>query len=122
MLFNKDYFTPTNTLHTELQILLVNDIYKLNVGKFVFIQQHGQLPDIFDQTFKTNSTVHTHNTRQKNHIHMHAHKSASKYRYLKTHEQGTVIWNSFPGYIRDARTVNTFSKHTKKHLIENITH
>ncbi len=35
ILYNKDYLTPTLTLHKELDLLLVQIIYKINIAKFV---------------------------------------------------------------------------------------
>ncbi len=35
---NKDYHTPTKSLHKELNLLLVDDIYKLCDLKFVYKQ------------------------------------------------------------------------------------
>ena len=51
VLFNKDFFTPTQKLHKDLDLLLVKDIGKLNTLKFVHRQRNNKTPSIFDNYF-----------------------------------------------------------------------
>ncbi len=46
ILFSKNYYTRTKLLHKELKVLLIQDIYKLSILKFVFKQQNYLLPEI----------------------------------------------------------------------------
>ncbi len=34
ILYNKDFLIPTKTLHKDLDILIISEIYKLNIAKF----------------------------------------------------------------------------------------
>ncbi len=45
ILFNSDYYVPTNMLHSELNMLKVSDICLKNTLLFVHKQQQGTLPD-----------------------------------------------------------------------------
>ncbi len=40
ILFNKNYYTPTKILHKDLDILLIQDIYKLSIAKLVYKQKN----------------------------------------------------------------------------------
>ncbi len=70
ILHNKDYHTPTKSLHKELNLLLVEDIYKLGVLKFVYKQHNNLLPNIFNQFYIENASIHSHNTRQSHRLHV----------------------------------------------------
>ncbi len=115
ILFSKDYYTPTKLLHKELNILLINDIYKLYILKFVYKHQNNNLPNIFNHYFILNNNIHNHRTRQSNAIHI---KQTSNKKGKDTIKyQGAVLWNSIPDAIRKAQTIKTFSKKIKKHLL-----
>ncbi len=58
-----DYLTPTLLLHKDLNILMVQDIFKLYVLKSVYKQHNMFLPRIFDNIYTTNDEMHLHNTR-----------------------------------------------------------
>ncbi len=44
-------YTPRKVLHNELKVLLIRDIYKLSILKFVYKQQNYLLPEIFNDYF-----------------------------------------------------------------------
>ena len=108
ILYSKDYRTPTKTLYKDLDLLMVTDIYKICIAKFVYKQKNGLLPEIFDNLFKENNQVHSHNTRQINNIH---HKrTRNNYGQITTENQGTNIWNSIPVEIRNLKTMKNFCR------------
>ncbi len=82
---------------------MVSEIYKLNIAKFVYKPKNGLLPDIFNNLFKENNKIHSHNTWQAINIH-HKH-TENKYGKLTTENQGTMIWNSIPIEIRNLKTI-----------------
>jgi hypothetical protein len=112
ILYNKDYFTPTLQLHRDIKILLVRDIYKLSIAKFVYKQRNQMLPNIFENHFTENSSIHYHNTRQQSKLHVKYHKN--KYGQLKTQYQGTIIWNAIPENIQCSTSIKSFSKNVKQ--------
>jgi len=114
ILYNKDYLTPTKALHIDLNILLIQDIYRLNVAKFVYKQKNNLLPEIFNNLYIENNQIHTHNTRQRNNLHLK--HPENKYGKLKIEHQGTEIWNSLPLKIRNVKTTKNFSKKNKKYF------
>ena len=51
MLYQKDFYTPTNILHKDLNILQIKDIGKLKVLNFVYNQRNNKTPSIFEIYF-----------------------------------------------------------------------
>ncbi len=117
ILFNRDYFTSTTVLHKDLDILLVKDIYKQSIVKFVYKYNAQILPSIFENMFPVNCMIHTHNTRQSKNIHLS--NPINKLGESLTRHQGAVLWNALPKEIRQVETIKTFTKKFKKHLLLN---
>ncbi len=106
ILYNKHYLIPTKDLHQDLHILLVNDIYKFSIAKFVYKQRKHILPNIFDKLFTENCNIHSHNTK-------HVEFPRNKCGQLKTKYQGTIIWNDILENIKNTKTIKTFSNNVK---------
>ncbi len=114
ILYRLDYLTPTIKLHTDLNLLLVKDIYKCSIAKFVYKQQNNLLPNIFNKYIIKNTNIHNYNTRQMLHV-PHITKQIGKY---KTEYQGVVIWNALPKNIVQSKSVKGFHKKIKKYVIK----
>ena len=52
-------------LFKNLNLLKLNDIYKLEFAKFMYQLHHGTLPKSFDDRFINLSAIHNYSTRQK---------------------------------------------------------
>ena len=116
-LHNKDFLTPTIELHKECNLLLVKDIAKLNTVKFVFKQRNGLAPDAFRNYYIENMFIHQHSTRQAKNIHVTQHRNTYGQKSVKY--RGAIWWNQIKSSIREAGTIQTFSKNTKKSYINN---
>ena len=116
-LHNKDFLTPTIELHKECNLLLVKDIAKLNTVKFVFKQRNGLAPDAFHNYYIENMFIHQHSTRQAKNIHVTQHRNTYGQKSVKY--RGAIWWNQIKSSIREAGTIQTFSKNTKKSYINN---
>ena len=57
-------YTPINTMFKQLNILKISDIYRLELGKFMYQLYSDRLPAVFVQLFKKIKEIHSHNTRQ----------------------------------------------------------
>ena len=115
VLYKKDFYTPTNTLHKDLNILQIKDIGKLKVLNFVYNQRNNKTPNIFENYFIENKEVHKHNTRQSHNLHLtrpinNMGKKQIKYR-------GANLWNGTPLKYRKALTTKTFCKNITSYLI-----
>ena len=117
VLFNKDFLTPTDPLHKELEVLKVKDINKLHTAKFVHMQQNSKTPNIFKNFFIANQTVHQHNTRQNNNLHITQPNTNNGKRTMKYH--GATIWNALAGPLRKIESNKTFGSQLKRSLLAN---
>ena len=116
VLYKKDFLTPTLELHREAKVLLVNDIAKLNILKFVYKQRHGETPDAFRNYYIENMFIHAHNTRQAKNLHITTNKNKFGRKSLKY--RGAVYWNETEGEIREAKSIKCFAKNIKNNMIE----
>jgi hypothetical protein len=115
ILFDREFLTPTLSLHKDLNILLVQDIFKLYTLKFVYKQQNKLLPAIFDTYYTTNQEIHLYNTRQKRKLHIPKTTNKSGQNTIKN--LGTTFWNQVPVQITQYKSVKGFNKKVKQHLI-----
>ena len=63
ILYKKDWYLSTNTLHKEINILKVNDLYNMSVLKFVHKCKINDSPNIFNEYYTERHTIHNYNTR-----------------------------------------------------------
>ncbi len=84
ILYNKEYFTPTKHLHKELNLLMVRDIFKHSVAKYMYKQNNGLLPEIFENLFTENNQIHYYTTRQNKSIYVR--HSENKYSKMTTEQ------------------------------------
>ena len=117
VLHKKDFLTPTIELHREAKVLMVNDIAKVNLLKFVYKQRHGQTPDAFRNYYIENMFIHTHHTRQAKNLHLPVHNN--KFGRKSVKHRGAIYWNETDGQTREIKTVKTFAKHVKERIINN---
>ncbi len=96
------------TQHEELNLLLVEAIYKLGVLKFLYInrQQNNLFPNCISQFYIENASIHSHNTRQ----------LCNKFGQRRIIYQGTFPWNSIPAELRSFH-LKTISKKIKQNFI-----
>ena len=101
----------TNDFFKSNAILKINDLYKLNLCSLVYryTQPMVDLPSA--TRFQTASTIHSHNTRQNQHLSVPRYnltKSQSSFLYNSIHE-----WNSIPSEIKNCDSLKTFKKELK---------
>ena len=114
-----DFNSHTNALFTDLRILKVDDIIKLNLLKLIYDFNHDLLPSDLSNIFIYNSDIHNYNTRstviQGPFI---PEISTTKYGTISIKYQGPLIWNelsrTLPSINNEHSTIkfkNTIKKH-----------
>ena len=114
-LHNKDYTTPTLKLHSDLNLLLIKDIYKHSIAQFVFRQKNNKLPEIFDNYFQ--SATHQHNTRQIEKMPTLRKRTEQGKNMLNY--SGAKIWNSLPPKIRSVTSLYKLKRDSKLYYLSN---
>ena len=119
-------------LYKNLEILKFEDIFKLNVAKFVYSTLTFQSPINFHEWFSYDHEIHDHSTRSGTEVirdgyfdvgvsaqsyTLHTKGSQNKYGENMIQKSGPIIWNSVPEHIQDASSISSFKYQLKKHLI-----
>ena len=123
----------SSPLFSKLNFLKFEDIYKLNIAKFVYSTLCNLSPTVFSNWFTYTSDIHDHATRTNATIQsdnyfdvgtvtptytLYVHNSRlSKYGDKLVKVYGPLLWNSIPGNIQDASSVQTFKIYLKKYFL-----
>ena len=117
ILYMKDWYTNTNMLHKQLNLLKVEEIAKLFILKFVQKCKMGEVPSIFSKYYKERTEIHSINTRNVKKYEIPRYKTTT-YGHRTIRYIGSKLYNMLPIKIKDARTMNLFSAEVKKLYIE----
>ena len=71
---NSSWRSHTAPLFKNLNILPLCNINDLQVASFIYCCIHRLLPARFCAIFRTNASLHSHDTRQKEHLHIFSHR------------------------------------------------
>ena len=104
--------TPSILVFSKLGVLKVQDVFKLQVSKFIFNCLQLNTPTIFHNWFRLNYTIHNYNTRStffdiddainsNNLFIINARTTHYGLKLLKV--SGPKIWNLIPNRIRSTR-------------------
>ena len=122
-----DYsFPPSNPLFFKLEILKIQDIFKLKISKFIFNCLNKNNPINFHDWYKLTTVTNTHNTRSKfiNINYLVTTRTlfipiakTTKYGLKLLKVLGPKIWNSLPPLLRINESLDNFIKKLKINLI-----
>ena len=112
---NSGFRSHTNALFLENNILKISDLYLFQLGQFMFKLNRNDLPDIFQDMFLKNSSVHHYPTRQTDSYHLPLTRTLFAHRTLTF--TGPNFWNSLKNEYKDAPSLNTFKRKLKKFLL-----
>ena len=99
-----------------MQVLIIFDIYTLQVSQFMFKVTFCLLPSNFVTYFQINSAVHFYNTRHLRDYHISSIRTAKRLKTLR--HSGPLIWNSLPSEIRAINNFHSFTKLVKSSLLD----
>ena len=108
--------TPPLFLH--LNVLTVFDIFKLQLGKFVYDAVNNIGPANKIINFNMASTIHSHNTRYANQGNFFLYNArTTRYGLKSLSAEGSKLWRSLPSDIKDRSSKKAFINWLKKYLI-----
>jgi len=117
ILLNKNYDTPTIELYRYFNVLPIPLLYEMKMLEIVhnFNFHKHLLPQIFQNYFFTNSSVHQHNTRNKQNLHIpFVNSSVGEKRLLV---QGSKFWNALPSHFKVYSSLPVFTNSMKTYLL-----
>ena len=99
-----------------MRLLSVNDINQYMTAIFRYQCLHFNTPNVFNNFFQKNNTLHGHDTRQTDDLHVpYARLDIRKFCF-KIH--GANTWNNIPILIKQSPSLDVFKQRLRHHLIE----
>ena len=121
-------------LFKSLEILKFDDIFNINIAKFVYLTISKESPDVFSEWFKFSHLIHSHATTSASRVLRENYFDvgtvvASKTLFTKQSHllnyggkmiqvSGPILWNSIPPIIQDAPSIENFKEKLKKFFLE----
>lgn len=115
LICNTSYLAHTSPLFTELKLLPIEKLIKLQLAIFMYSWSNNLLPKIFDELFIYNREIHQYPTRRRENIHIGPVRTSLVQKSF-LHE-GPKLWNELPLHIRSLPTLNSFKNQIKKMLL-----
>ena len=118
-------------LYKNLEILKLEDIFKLNIAKFVYSTLTFHSPSNFHEWFSYDHEIHSHSTRSSAEITrqeyfdvgvasqtytLHTKGSHNNHGKNMIKKSGPLIWNSIPENIQKATSITAFKYQLKKYF------
>ena len=107
---------PTTTIFKNSETLRINELYQLEVGKFMYDVINKLIPPAILLMFTPTSDIHEHNTRHQSGIHIVPHRTKVAYKTIL--HQGPNNWSGIRESIKNSKTKKIFSFHLKKCIFE----
>ena len=111
----KDH-VKTNNLYKSLNILQIKDIFKLQMGKFMYSFYHQILPENFNYFFSSVSNYHNYHTKSVTKNNFFIPRMNTRYGQTACSHTGAKLWNNISPNLKLLPTYS-FSKPLKKQII-----
>lgn len=121
-------------LFKSLEILKFEDIFRINLAKFVYQTLSKESPEVFSEWFQYSHLIHSHATTSavniisENYFDVGIAESTRTLFTKRPHlvnygakmiqVSGPVLWNSIPNNVQDSPSVENFKEKLKKHFLE----
>ena len=99
-----------------LDLLTVDNIYRLEVLKFSHSWHNGLLPEVFDNTFQYARSIHRYNTRYSAKQNFYKYKIKTNAGKQSLSYMAIDIWKDLPSSLKDL-SVFVFPKYIKRYLL-----
>ncbi len=109
------YNDHTTALFKKLEILKLEDMFELQIAKYMYNFAQYTLPRSLMMMINFNDNVHSHNTRHRHHPHVNRRRTILASKTLR--HKGPEIWYKISDHVILTRTVHSFSKYFKKKLL-----
>ena len=112
---NSHYRSHSTPLFHKYDILNVYDMYKLEVGVFMYRYFANLIPESFNTFFTKRSDIHNYHTRNNCNLNQTRNKRVFTDRTIRT--TGPILWNSFDDKTRKSLSTKHFRNSYKSSLI-----
>ena len=112
---NSHYRSHSTPLFHKYDILNVYDMYKLEIGVFMYRYFANLIPESFNTFFTKRSDIHNYHTRNNCNLNQTRNKRVFTDRTIRT--TGPILWNSFDDKTRKSLSTKHFRNSYKSSLI-----
>ena len=121
-------------LFKTVEILKFHDIYKINIGKFIYATLAKNSPEVFWNWFTYSHLIHNHATTSTTVINRESYfdvGTVEQTKFLFTKRShlvnygakmiqvyGPTLWNTLPRELHDSTSLPSFKQNMKKHLLD----
>ena len=116
VLYKLPFRSNTDTLHLNLDILKIKDIYRYQIQKFVYECVNKTCIKQFHNYYRQNHTIRELNTRQQNNLYQDP--INTKYGECSLKYHGAKLWNSLSANIKLSQSLLSFKKALRQSIIE----
>ena len=109
------YLAHTDPLFSKLKLLKLDDLYKHQLGIYMYKSTKGLLPDSMSSMVIPIHNVHNHNLRNQNAYYIQ--RVRTNCRKFTIHFTGPIFWNTLPQQLREAVSENQFKRKLKEFLL-----
>ena len=111
--FYRGFENKTNNLYYKIKLLKVEDLFNLEIGKFMFKLNNNLLPKPFKPYFKSVNSIHSHNTRNVDKLFIP--RLNKKIGQKSLSFLGSKTWNNITKKIRGKKTLKILQKNMRNH-------
>jgi hypothetical protein len=110
------YNAHTTPLFSELKALKFEDIYELQLGKFIYCLYQNNIPKPLQSFFSINSDTHNYNTRNLNNPCIPLHKS--NVTAMSIFSKSYKLWYNMELDLKSTVSLSVFSHRYKKYILQ----
>ena len=109
-------FDHTQPIFKKLNILNLSEIYLYFVQLFMYKYHHRILPNVFDDFFVSNASIHNHFTRQRYHFHVPLQSTLLSRTVRVT---GVTLYNHFDNVLSMSVSYDSYKLTLKRYILNN---
>ena len=113
---NTPRYTSVADQYSRLSLLNLDDLYTLEISKFMFRNSETSLPSAFDEYFRP--IGHEYNTRARTSENLTTPRPRTEFGKQSIKYTGVKIWNSLPSTVQDASSYESFCTLVKAYILE----
>jgi hypothetical protein len=117
IVFNIRHRSSTQAVCKSFTLLRLPDIHLLNIGIFMHKYKYNLLPNIFNDFFIENRSIHNYPTRSAANLRIPKVRTNIAERFIR--KTGVNFWNLVSGILETNCSIYTFKRHLKKYLVRN---
>ena len=119
LITHSQYLSPSVPLFLKMRILPIRELILLETATFMFKLNSNLLPRVFNDYFIRNCSIHNHNTRNSQNIHLPLNRTSMTKSSI--YYNGSVIWNNLQTSFKNSKTIRQFKRLYKQYLFDVMT-